>query len=203
MKIVKRGPGEARVAGQNPDHSICIFCGATTGLSAEYASAATMLTSAIVRAGYGIVFGGGRAGLMGIVADTALALGGSVIGVIPAHLADLELAHPDLTELHVTSNISSRKQLMAELADGFVALPGGLGTLEEITEVLSAAQLGLHRKPCALLNVNDYFEHLIEFINQAVGRGFVRQESRDLLLVEPDPEQLVARLGGFLSPGPR
>jgi uncharacterized protein (TIGR00730 family) len=158
-----------------------------------------MLTSALVRHGNRIVFGGGRSGLMGVVADTALRLGGSVVGVIPDQLVDRELAHPDLAELHTTRSISERKQLMAELSDAFVALPGGLGTLEEITEVLSAAQLGLHDKPCALLNLNDYFEHLIEFIDHAVERGFVRPESRDMLIVEPDPERLADRIARVLA----
>ena len=174
--------------------SVCIFCGASEGISAEYATAATMLVSALVEHGARVIYGGGRTGIMGIVADTALALGGEVIGIMPKHLVDREIAHTELTELHTTESISERKRRMAELADAFVALPGGLGTLEEITEVLSAAQLGLHRKPCALLNVNDYFEHLIEFINQAVGRGFVREQARDLLIVESDPERLAARL---------
>jgi uncharacterized protein (TIGR00730 family) len=174
--------------------SVCVFCGASTGISAEYATAAAMLVSALVEHGARIVYGGGRAGVMGIVADTALALGGEVVGVIPTHLVARELAHPDLTELETTASISERKQRMAQRSDAFVALPGGLGTLEEITEVLSAAQLGLHAKPCALLNVNDYFEHLIEFINDAVGRGFVSQGARNLLIVESDPERLAGRL---------
>lgn len=181
-------------AGEPSVRSVCIFCGASEGISAEYATAATMLVSALVEHGVGIVYGGGRTGIMGIVADTALALGGEVVGVIPTHLVEREIAHPELTKMFTTRNISERKQRMAALADAFVALPGGLGTLEEITEVLSAAQLGLHRKPCALLNVNDYFEHLIEFINHAVGRGFVSEAARDLLIVDADPESLATRL---------
>jgi len=174
--------------------SICIYCGASTGISADYATAAVMITSALVRHGCSIVYGGGNVGLMGIVADTALANGGAVTGVIPEHLFSLELAHSDLTKLIVTGTMAERKSKMIELSHGFIALPGGLGTLEEISEVLSAAQLGLHSKPCAVLNVNDYFEHLIEFINHAVGNGFVRHESRELLIVDSDPERLAERM---------
>ena len=179
--------------------SVCVFCGASDGLSAEYATAAAMLTSTLVQRGYRIVVGGGRAGIMGIVADTALALGGTVIGVTSEFFVDLEMPHPDLTELHVTPNISERKRLMVEISDAFVALPGGLGTLDEISEVLSTAQLGLHGKPCALLNVNDYFEHLIDFISHGVCAGFIRPETRELIIIESDPERLAARISELLS----
>ena len=179
--------------------SVCIFCGASAGISAEFATAATLLTAALVQDGFRI--GGGRTGIMGIVADTALAHGGTVIGVMPDHLAIQERAHPDITEMRLTRNISERKRLMAEISDAFVALPGGLGTLEEISEVLSAAQLGLHGKPCALLNINDYFEHLIEFVDHAVGSGFVQTKARELLVIESDPEQLAMRLEGLLGTG--
>jgi uncharacterized protein (TIGR00730 family) len=178
--------------------TICVFCGSTDGIAAEYATAATMIVSALVQRGYSIVYGGGRTGLMGIVADTALALGGTVTGVITEFLVDREVAHSDLTELEVTLDISERKRRMAELSDAFVALPGGLGTLEEITEVMSHSQLGLHKKPCALLNVNDYFEHLIEFIGHAAGLGFVRSEVLDQLIVESDPERLAILLSEHL-----
>ena len=178
--------------------SVCVFCGASDGLSAEYATAAAMLTSALVQHGHRIVVGGGRVGIMGIVADTALALGGTVIGVTTEFFVDLETTHADLTELHVMPTISERKRLMIEISDAFVALPGGLGTLDELSEVLSTAQLGLHAKPCGLLNVNDYFEHLIEFINHAAGSGFIQSEARDMIIVESDPERLAARVSEML-----
>ncbi len=174
--------------------SVCVFCGASDGLSAEYATAAAMLTSTLVQRGHRIVVGGGRVGIMGIVADTALALGGTAIGVTSEFFVDLEMAHPDLTELHVTPTISERKRLMIEISDAFVALPGGLGTLDELSEVLSTAQLGLHAKPCGLLNANDYFEHLIEFINHAVGSGFIRPEAREAIVIDSDPERLAERI---------
>ena len=179
--------------------SVCVFCGASDGLSAEYATAAAMLTSALVQHGHRIVVGGGRVGIMGIVADTALALGGTVIGVTAELFVDLEMPHADLTELHVMPTISERKRLMIEISDAFVALPGGLGTLDELSEVLSMAQLGLHAKPCGLLNVNDYFEHLIEFINHAAGSGFIRPEARDMIIVESDPERLAARISARIT----
>jgi len=179
--------------------SVCVFCGASDGLSAEYATAAAMLTSSLVQSGHRIVVGGGRVGIMGIVAETALSLGGTVIGVTSEFFVDLEMAHPDLTELHVTPTISERKRLMIEISDAFVALPGGLGTLDELSEVLSTAQLGLHAKPCGLLNVNDYFEHLIEFINHAAGSGFIQPEARDMIIVESDPERLAERITELLS----
>lgn len=179
--------------------SVCVFCGASDGLSAEYATAAAMLTSTLVQHGHRIVVGGGRVGIMGIVADTALALGGTVVGVTAELFVDLETTHADLTELLVTPTISERKRLMIETSDAFVALPGGLGTLDELSEVLSTAQLGLHAKPCGLLNVNDYFEHLIEFINHAVGSEFIRPEARDMIIVESDPERLATRISDLLS----
>lgn len=179
--------------------SICVFCGASDGLSAEYATAAAMLTSTLVQRGHRIVVGGGRIGIMGIVADTALALGGTVIGVTTELFVDRETTHADLTELHVTPTISERKRLMIEISDAFVALPGGLGTLDELSEVLSTAQLGLHAKPCGLLNVNDYFEHLIEFINHAVGSGFIRPEARESIVIDSDPERLAERVTELLS----
>lgn len=160
-----------------------------------------MLVSNLVRRGFRIVYGGGNVGLMGIVADTALAEGGEVVGVIPRHLVDRELAHSELSRLIITESMAERKTTMADLSDACVALPGGIGTLEELTEVLSGAQLGLHNKPCALLNVRCYFEHLLEFLNQAVGEGFVRSESRDLLLVESDPDRMVDRLAEAVAAG--
>jgi uncharacterized protein (TIGR00730 family) len=137
---------------------------------------------------------------MGVIADAALAAGGSVIGVIPRALADREVAHGGLSELRIVGSMHERKALMAELSDGFVALPGGLGTLEEIAEMLTWAQLGLHRKPCALLNVEGYFTQLVRFLDHAAAEGFVRAEHRDLLLVEPEPESLPARLREWVPP---
>jgi hypothetical protein len=176
-----------------------LFCGASDGLSPDYATAATLLTSALVQRGHPIVFGGGRFGIMGTIAETALALGGTVIGITSEFFVDREMTHPGLTEIHITPTISERKRLMIDISDAFVALPGGLGTLDEVSEVLSQSQLGLHDKPCALLNVNDYFEHLIEFVNHAVATEFVRPEARDLIMVESDPGRLAARISDLLT----
>ena len=138
-------------------------------------------------------------GLMGVVADTALAAGGEVVGVIPEHLMDRELAHSELTKLVVTGSMAERKTTMADLSDGFVALPGGLGTLEELSEVISAAQLGLHAKPCLLLNINNYWDELLSFVDNAVACGFVQSRSRDLFLVESEPELLADRMMNLMT----
>ncbi len=153
-----------------------------------------------MRRGLGLVYGGAAVGLMGEVADAALAAGGEVIGVIPRGLVDRELAHPGLTDLRVVGSMHERKALMSDLAGGFVALPGGFGTVEELVETLTWGQLGLHSKPCGVLNVHGYFDHLLAFADRAVADGFLRAEHRAMLLVEPSPHALLDRFDGYRPP---
>ena len=180
---------------------ICVFCGSSVGARAEYAEAARALARELVRRGLGVVYGGGSVGLMGILADAALAEGGEVIGVIPRGLARKELLHTGLTELRVVESMHERKATMAELADAFVALPGGLGTLEETLEVLTWSQLGIRRKPVALLNVRGYWDALLELLGRAVEEGFVRREYLGLLLTGEAPGELLERLTTWRAPG--
>jgi uncharacterized protein (TIGR00730 family) len=176
---------------------VCVFCGASPGARPEYAQAATELARLLVADGVGVVYGGGGVGLMGVLADAVLAGGGEVTGVIPRALMDREIAHGDVADMRVVGSMHERKALMAELADAFVALPGGLGTLEELFEVYTWAQLGLHRKPCALLNVEGYYDGVVGFLAHAVEERFVRKEHREMLVVETDPRALIERLRGF------
>ena len=144
--------------------------------------------------GIGLVYGGGNVGLMGVIADAVMAHGGNVIGVIPQPLADREIAHPNITELHVVDSMHTRKAMMAELADGFIAMPGGVGTFEEFFEVVTWTQLGLHRKPCGLLNVSGFYSPLAAFIDQAVSEGFIKPVHRAAIVVDDDPERLLNTL---------
>ena len=160
---------------------ICVFCGASPGNEPRYRDAARDVGAGLAERGIGVVYGGGRVGLMGAVADAALEAGGEVIGVIPQGLVDRELAHPGLTELHVVDSLHERKALMADLADAFIALPGGLGTLEELAEVVSWAQLELHAKPIGLLEVGDYWTLLLAWLDMAVAEGFVAPAHRRLV----------------------
>jgi len=177
-----------------PVRSICIFCGSSPGSSPVYAEAARRLVRRLVEQGASLVYGGSRIGLMNVVAETALQAGGRIVGVIPKSLVDREIAHRGLSELHVTDGISERKRLMEELADAFVALPGGFGTFEELAEVLSWAQLGLHDKPCGLLNTGGFYDPLVALFDRAVEAGFLRSASRSLALVDAEPEALAERL---------
>jgi uncharacterized protein (TIGR00730 family) len=179
---------------------ICVYCGSNAGRRSGYAEAARVLGTELARRGLGLVYGGGRVGLMGVLADAALAAGGEVIGVIPEALATREVAHAGLTELRVVGSLHERKALMAELSDGFMALPGGYGTLDELCEIVTWAQLGLHEKPCGILNVERYFDPFVAFIDRAVGEGFVRPEHQALILVENDPAALLARMAEFRPP---
>ena len=174
--------------------SIAVFCGANVGARPAYREAAERLGAELARSGRRLVYGGGDVGLMGAIADAALAAGGEVVGVIPQHLVDREVAHRGVTELRVVGSMHERKALMAELADAFVAMPGGLGTLEELFEVWTWGQLGLHRKPYGLLDVAGFFGPLLRFLDDAVTEGFVRAEHRALLVAETDPARLLARL---------
>jgi hypothetical protein len=183
---------------------VCVFCGSSTGRQPAYADAARALGSELARRRLGVVYGGGSVGLMGELADAALAAGGEVIGVIPRGLATKELAHAGLAQLHVVSSMHERKALMASLADGFVALPGGLGTLEELLEILTWSQLGIHRKPIGVVNVGGYWDGLLGFLAQAVAEGFVRPEYAALLLAAGTPGAVLDRLAGWRPPdGPR
>jgi uncharacterized protein (TIGR00730 family) len=179
---------------------VCVFWGSRVGVSANYAAAAVAVGEAIARRGWRLVYGGGRVGLMGIVADAALAAGGEVVGVITAGLATREIAHAGLSELRVVETMHARKALMAELSDGFIALPGGFGTLDELCEALTWAQLGIHAKPCALLDVDNYFAGLLAFFDHAFSSGFLAQATRALLLTETDPEQLLDALERYTPP---
>lgn len=176
---------------------LCVFCGSSAGARPEYLAAAQTLGRALAERGVGLVYGGARVGLMGAVADAALAHGGEVLGVIPRALEEREIAHPGLTELRVVESMHERKAVMSDLSDGFVALPGGLGTLEELFEVWTWAQLGVHDKPCALLDVAGYYVPLLDFLDHGVREGFVRPAHRAQLLVDDDPARLLDRLALF------
>ncbi len=179
---------------------ICVFCGSSSGNDPRYLEAAQAMGRVLADRGLGLVYGGGSVGLMGAVADAALAAGGEVIGVIPRVLQIRELAHRSLTTLHVVDSMHQRKALMAELSDGFVALPGGMGTLEELSEVLTWAQLGLHARPVGLLDVAGYYRPLATFFDQAVTAGFLRPVHRRLLLVGEEPAALLDQLAAWRGP---
>jgi uncharacterized protein (TIGR00730 family) len=179
---------------------ICVFAGSAVGAQPEYAAAARDLARALVRRRLGLVYGGGSIGLMGILADTALAAGGEVIGVIPRPLASRELAHAGLTEMRVVGSMHERKATMASLVDGFIALPGGLGTFEETLEILTWSQLGIHRKPVGVLNVGGYFDSLLRMLGHAVREGFVRREYFALLLFGDSPDELLDRFATYEPP---
>lgn len=174
--------------------AVCVFCGSSLGNSEVYRRQAEAVADRLVDRGLAIVYGGGKAGLMGIVASRAMARGGTVIGVIPRALVEREVAHDALSDLHVTETMHERKKLMADNADAFLALPGGFGTLEEVSEVLSWAQIGLYDKPLGLLNVNGYFDGLLAFFETMVAEGFLRPESRTLAVVDADIERLLDRI---------
>lgn len=170
---------------------VCIFCGANAGSRPAFVAAAQEMGATLARRGQGVVYGGGNVGLMGAVADAALATGGEVIGVIPRTLVERELAHEGISALHVVGSMHERKALMADLSDGFIAMPGGFGTLDEFFEVLTWAQLGLHGKPCGLLNVDGYFDHLLRFLDRAVADGLLQPNNRAMFLVESSPVALL------------
>ena len=176
---------------------ICVFCGSSTGVKQEYAVGARELGLVLAKQNIDLVYGGGHVGLMGIVADAAMSAGAKAIGIIPRCLADKEVAHQGLTELKVVQTMHERKAQMSELSDGFIAMPGGFGTLEELFEVITWAQLGIHKKPFGLFNVAGYFDKLIEFIDYQVQQGFVPQSHRDMVIVSDEAEQLVELLAGY------
>ncbi|MBX3663066.1 MAG: TIGR00730 family Rossman fold protein [Burkholderiales bacterium] len=180
--------------------SVCIFCGSNTGREAVYAEATRDLVQALALSGIRIVFGGGNIGLMGVVAEAALAAGAHVTGVTPRKLLEREVVHTGLTELHVVESMHERKVMMAEMSDAFVALPGGMGTLDEMFEMITLNQLGMQRKACALFNVAGFYDGLCDFLNHAVAERFIRAEHRDMIVVEDDAARLVARLRAWTMP---
>lgn len=178
-------------------HSVCVYCGSSPGLKPGYLAAAEAFGRRLARERLTLVYGGGRVGLMGAVADGALSEGGRVVGVIPRLLLAKEVEHRGLTELRTVETMHERKHAMVELADAFVALPGGLGTLDEIAEVLTWGLLSLHGKPCALLNLDGYFDDLLRFFAHMVSQRFLRREQLDTLIVESDGEALLRRIREF------
>ncbi len=179
---------------------LCVFCGSSPGGRSEYLAVARSLGELLATRGIGLVYGGAGVGLMGELARTVLAAGGEVVGVIPRALADREVALNELPDLRVVGSMHERKALMAELADGFLALPGGLGTIEELLEVLTWAQLGMHQKPCGVLNICRYYDSLVGFLEHSEREGFVNPAQRALLLVEEDPAILLDRFTTYQAP---
>ncbi len=179
---------------------ICVFCGSSPGARREYADAARAMGEALAERGLALVYGGGKVGLMGMVADAVLAAGGEAVGVIPHALEAREVGHTGLTELRVVHSMHERKALMADLSDGFVALPGGFGTFEEFCEVLTWQQLGIHTKPCGLLNVAGYYDPLLALFDRALAEEFLREQHRAIVLTDTDPGRLLDRFAEFRPP---
>ncbi|QNF33281.1 TIGR00730 family Rossman fold protein [Adhaeribacter swui] len=177
--------------------SVAVFCGANFGNNPIYTSKAQELGKLLAEQNMQLVFGGGRVGLMGAIADSVLQHGGKAVGVIPQSLVDREVAHATLTELHVVQTMHERKALMASLADAFIAMPGGFGTLDEVCEIITWNQLSIITKPVAFYNVNNYFERFLQFIDEGVAEGFIREEHRTNLVIEEEPEKLLQKLQGY------
>jgi uncharacterized protein (TIGR00730 family) len=180
--------------------NICLFCGSNSGNSEIYAAATRAMVRAIADAGLGIIFGGGNIGLMGVVAEAGLAAGVPVVGVTPRRLLEREMVVTELTELHVVESMHERKVMMAEMADAFIALPGGMGTLDEFFEMITLNQLGVQSKPCGLLNVQGYFDHLRAFLDHAVDTRFVNPAHRDMIVLDEDPRRMLAKLSRWTMP---
>ncbi|MFM0335822.1 LOG family protein [Paraburkholderia fungorum] len=180
--------------------SVCVYCGSSDGAKPLYAEAAQAFGRALVQADLALVYGGGKVGLMGVIADTVMAEGGRAIGVIPELLVNKELSHHGLTELHVVPDMHHRKKMMADLSDAFVAMPGGAGTLEELFEVYTWAQLGYHQKPVALLNIDGFYDPLINMLQHTVDEGFMGQTYFDILQVDADPVALIDKVQGYQPP---
>jgi len=179
---------------------ICVYCGSSTGNRDIYSATARDLARVLVQHDYELVYGGAAKGTMGVLADAVLALGGRVHGVIPTLLLGKEIAHEGLTELHIVNSMHERKSMMESLADGFVALPGGFGTLEELIEILTWAQLRVHAKPCGVINVRGYFDRLLDYLDHAVAEGFLRVENRRMLLCAADAENLLQQFSRYDAP---
>jgi uncharacterized protein (TIGR00730 family) len=187
------------VAGKSMNR-LCVYCGSSSGSGESYVAAAKELATLLVTTRTDLVYGGSHKGIMGVLADAVLRGGGKAYGVIPKSLYDKEVAHDGLTELHVVNSMHERKSLMAVLADGFVAMPGGFGTLEEIIEVLTWGQLQFHDKPCGLLNVEGFFDHLLQYLDHAAREGFLRAEHREMLLVANTPAGLLDLFASYEPP---
>lgn len=181
--------------------AVCVFCGSSSGTRPSYAAAAEALAAELARRGTRLVYGGGNVGLMNVVADAALARGVHVTGILPRGLADRELAHHGIDDLRIVDSMHTRKAVMAELSDGFVALPGGIGTFEEWFEVLTWSQLGIHRKPCALLDVDGYYGHLLALLDHSVAEGFLKPKHRARVLVAADAATLLDAMEAWQAPG--
>jgi uncharacterized protein (TIGR00730 family) len=179
---------------------LCVYCGSSFGSLSDYTEAARNLARVLVKNNIEVVYGGASVGTMGVLANTVLAEGGHVIGIIPQAIVDREVVHRGLSDLRVVTSMHERKVLMAELSDGFIALPGGLGTLDEVFEILTWGQLGLHQKPCGLLNIRDYYRGLIDFLDHAVAERFITDVHRAMLLVEEEPERLLEHFERYQVP---
>ena len=179
---------------------LCVFCGSSVGNNSAYADAAEAMGALLAKRGIGLVYGGGHVGLMGVIAEAALKAGGEVIGVIPHALFEREIGHSGVTDLRIVDSMHTRKAMMADLADAFVAMPGGVGTFEEFFEAVTWTQLGLHRKACGLLNVAGFYAPLAAFIDQAVGEGFIKPIHRAAIVVDDNPERLLETLSTVKLP---
>lgn len=180
--------------------SLCIYCGSSPGSANDYPEAARACGRALAERGIKLIYGGGNVGMMGLLADAVLEANGEVIGVIPHHLADKELAHERATQMLRVASMHERKQTMADLSDGFIALPGGIGTLEELFETFTWLQLGLHRKPIGLLNVRGYYDHMLAFLDHMVAERYLKQDHREMLIVESQIGPLLQRMEAFVAP---
>lgn len=192
---------ESNIDGKgNPMKRICVFCGSSPGAGLDYVQVARSLGHALAEQNISLVYGGASVGLMGQLANACLEAGGEVIGVIPRKLVEMELAHKQLAQLYVVETMHERKSLMAELADGFIALPGGLGTIEEIFEVLTWSQLGIHQKPCGLINTSQYFNDLIKFLDRGVEQMFIETAHREMILIDESPDNLLNKFATYQAP---
>lgn len=180
--------------------SICVFCGSNSGLNPAYVQAAKNLGAEIVKQGLSLIYGGASVGLMGAIADAVLKAGGQAFGVIPQNLESKEIAHKNLTKLYVVESMHQRKQMMFDLSDAFLTLPGGLGSLEEICEVLTWAQLGLHKKPCGFLNINGFYDHLIVQFDRIVSEGMMKPENREMILVDNSITAILQKFRSYQAP---
>lgn len=185
---------------QQNHHAITVFCGSALGRSHNYKVHAELLAEGFYRRGITLVYGGACVGLMGVIANKLLALGGEVIGVMPQSLVDCEVAHKQLSQMHVVNSIAERKQLMAELSDGFIMMPGGIGSLDEFFEMMIWAQLDFHQKPNGILNVDSYYDHLLQFLDHAVVDGFLQAMHRDMLVVSDSVDVLFDGLENYQAP---
>ncbi len=184
----------------NQIKKLCVYCGASAGSDYRYTEAAQQLAALFLNSDIGLVYGGGKVGLMGILADAVLGNGGEVIGVMPECLVEKEIAHSGITKLHIVASMHERKLLISDLADGFILLPGGSGSLDEFFEIVTWAQLGFHAKPCGILNVANYYDDLLKFLDNAVNKNFMKPIFRDMIIVENKPNDLLQRFTNYLPP---